>query len=143
MLHMSLFGIGESAQNPSGAWAFLSFLLTTMQEEVLHGIPVSRTVFDEWADHSMSPPSIEENPHLTNEIYIDGVLIKLTPITQDQIDRTLEMVETLGGVFVDGDEIVTYIVAEEVSAFLRGIRSAEDTARVIQNRIQRYVDEQQ
>ena len=77
MLPVSLFGIGEGAQNPSGAWAFLRFLLTTMQQETLSGIPVSRTVFDEWSDHSMNPLPIEENPHLTNEL-IDGAFLVIT-----------------------------------------------------------------
>jgi len=142
MLPVTLFGIGEGAHNPSGAWAFLRFLLTTMQDEMHNGIPVSRTLFDEWAKRSMNPPPIEDNPHLSNEIFIDGVLIELTPITQDQVNRTLEMIETLGGILVDGDELVANIVAEEVSAFLRGHRSAEDTARIIQNRVQIYVAEQ-
>ena len=143
MLPVSLFGIGEGAQNPSGAWAFLRFLLTTMQDEKHGGIPVSRTVFDEWANQSMNPPPIEDNPHLSNELYVDGVIIELPPMTQDQVNRTLEMIETLGGVLVDGDEVVMNIVAEEVSAFLRGNRSAEDAARIIQNRVQTYVAERQ
>jgi len=141
MLPLSLFGIGEDAQNPSGAWAFLRFLLTVKQEEMLDGIPVSRSVFEEWADHSMNPPPIGDNPHLTNEVFVDGVLIELTPITQDQVNRTLEMIETLGEVLVNGNEIVMHIVAEEVSDFLRGHRSAEDAARIIQNRVQLYVSE--
>ena len=142
MLPVSLFGIGEGAQNPSGAWEFLRFLLTSMQGGSLHGISISRTVFDEWASLSMNPPPIEDNPrNLTNEVIIDGVLVELTPLTQEQVERTLEMIETLGDVLVDGDEIVMNIVAEEVSAFLRGHRSAEDTARIIQSRVLIYVAE--
>jgi len=143
MLPVSLFGIGEGAQNPSGAWAFLKFMLTTMQNEMLYGIPVSRIIFDEWVNHSMNPPLIGDNPHLSNEVFIDGVLVELIPITQAQVNRTLDMIETLGDVLVDGDEVVMHVVAEEVGAFLRSNRSAEDTARVIQNRVQRYVDERQ
>jgi len=143
MLPVSLFGIGSNTQNLSGAWAFISFLLTTMQEEMLHGIPVSRIAFEKWASYSMSPPPIEENPHISNMILVDDTMIEVTLITQDQVDRTLKMIETLGGILMDGDEIIVNIVAEEVNAFLRSNRSAEDTARVIQNRVQRYVDEQQ
>jgi len=141
MLPISLFGIGEGAQNPSGAWAFLRFLLTTMQKEIHDGILVSRAMFDEWANQSMNPPPIEDNPHLTNEVLIDGVLIDLTPMTQEQVDRTLEMIETLGELLVDGDEIVMHIVAEEASAFLNGHGSAEDAARIIQSRVEIYVSE--
>jgi ABC-type glycerol-3-phosphate transport system substrate-binding protein len=143
MLPVSLFGIGRNAQNPSGAWAFLKFMLTTMQKEVLYGIPASRSVFDEWVNHSMNPPPLGDNPHLSNEIFVDGVLIEITPLTRDQANRTLKMIETLGDVLVDGDEIVAYIVAEEFNAFLRGNRSAEDTARIIQSRVQIYVAERQ
>jgi len=141
MIPASLYGIGEGAQNPSGAWAFLRFLLTTMQDGHLPGILVSRTAFDQWAEFSMNPPPTEDDPNLSNEIYIDNVLVELTPITQDQVNRTLEMIDTLGAIQVDGDKIITNIVAEEVNAFLRNNRTAEDTARIIQNRTQRYIDE--
>ena len=141
MLPISLFGIGEGAQNPLGAWAFLRFLLTTMQEEMRDGILVSRAMFDEWANQEMNPPPIDDNPHLANEVFVDGVLVEFTPITQEQVDRTLEIIETLGELLVDGDEIVMHIVAEEASAFLNGHGSAEDAARIIQSRVEIYVSE--
>jgi len=140
MLPISLFGIGEGAQNPSGAWAFIRFMLTTMQGEMRDGILVSRAAFDEWAIQTMNPPPMVDSPELS-DLYIDGVRIDFVPIKQDQVNRTLEMIETLGGVFVEGDEIVVNIVAEETGGFFRGHRSAEDTARIIQNRVEIYVSE--
>jgi len=141
MLPESLYSIGAGAQNSSGAWAFLRFLLTTNQPGMFHGIHVSRASFDEWAEQSMNPPPIEDNSNLTNEIYVDGDLVVFTPMTQDQANRTLEMIETLGGLLTDGNEIIMNIVAEEADAFLTGHRSAEDTARIIQSRALIYVSE--
>jgi maltose-binding protein MalE len=139
MLPVSLFGIGEGAQNPSGAWAFLRFLLTDMQNEMLGGIPVSQTFFDEWVNHSMNPPQIVDSPHVTHGLYIGGVFVEPVPATQDQANRTLRMIESLGSVLTGGEEVVVNIVAEEVNSFFLGHRSAEEAARIIQSRVQIYV----
>jgi len=140
MLPGALYGIGEGAQNSSGAWAFLRFLLTSQQEARFHGISVSRAAFDEWANQAMIPPPVVDSPELS-DLYVDGVRIEFVAITQDQVNRTLEMIETLGELLVDGDEIVANIVAEETDAFFRGHGSAEDAARIIQSRVQIYVSE--
>jgi len=146
MFPFSLYGIGQGTQNISGAWAFIRFILAEERQSELFywslsGIPVSRAVFYEKIDFLINPPIID-SPHLAGGMYIDGVFVESTPMTQDDADRLLEIIETMGTAFTGGEEIIINIVMEEADTFFHGHRTAEETTRIIQNRVQRYLDEQ-
>ena len=143
MIPTLLYGMGQGAQNPSGAWEFLRFMLAEQQQRgvAFEAIPVSRSVFDEVSNQLMNPVPLE-SPELGDGIFIDGVFIEFAPMTNDQTDRLLKIIDTLGVVLSGGESVVTNIVLEEANAFFSGNRSAQDAARIIQNRVSIYVSEQ-
>jgi ABC-type glycerol-3-phosphate transport system substrate-binding protein len=144
MVPTALYGIGQGAQNPSGAWAFIRFLLGEQKQRdmSIETIPVSRVIFDEVIYNLMSPVLID-SPELAGGIWVDGVFIEFAPMTQSKANRITEMINTLGTMFSGGEEVITHIIMEEANGFFNGNRSAEDAARVIQSRVQTYVWERQ
>ena len=57
------------------------------------------------------------------------------------IDALLAAIEDASTLYLY-DYTVTDILAEEAEAFYNGQRSAEDAAKIIQDRVQTYLDEQ-
>jgi hypothetical protein len=70
-----------------------------------------------------------------------GSLYKLPPLTEADADFLREMISNIGFNLARQSPVYD-IVHEEVPRFFEGNRSAEDTARVIQNRVQTYLNEQ-
>lgn len=60
--------------------------------------------------------------------------------TDEEIDQVKELLEAAKPV-KDSDNLVMAIIEEEVQAFYAGQKSAEDVAKIIQSRVQLYVDE--
>ena len=144
MIPTMLYGIGQGAQNPSGAWEFIRFMLGEQQqrEMSIEAIPVSRVVFDDII-HELMNPVLIDSPELAGGLWVDGVFVDFAPMTQSQANRITEMINTLGAMLSGGEEVITYIITEEANGFFSGNRSAEDAARVIQSRVQTYVWERQ
>jgi len=142
MIPTSLYGIGNGAENPSGAWEFLCFLLAEQQQQEMAfaAIPVSRAVLYGIAYNLMNPEPLD-SPEIGDGIFLDGVLIEVAPLSADQVDRFLDMIESLDAILTGGEELIAHIVLEESDEFLNGHRSASDTARIIQNRVSIYVSE--
>ena len=74
------------------------------------------------------------------EMTINGENIKIDPLNQQQLDEVLEFIESVDRRFFN-NEFITNIVTEECGAFFSGQKSAADVAKIIQNRVQNYVDE--
>jgi len=65
----------------------------------------------------------------------------INPLTEDDASMLREMINNIGHNLAIESPVYN-IVFEEASRFFEGNRSAEDTARVIQNRVQTYLNEQ-
>jgi hypothetical protein len=68
-------------------------------------------------------------------------IVYLYAMTEEEAAKVREVV-TGATMRQQFDETVWIIVNEESPAFFNGARSAEETVRVMQNRVQRYLDEQ-
>jgi len=62
------------------------------------------------------------------------------PLSQRDVDRVLESIYSVKYPH-SGEAHVMKIVTEEAEAFLNGVRSAEETAKLIQSRVSIYVSE--
>jgi len=146
MLPTSLYGIGAGAENRSGAWEFIRFLLSVEQQREIdrEAIPVLQLIFDERIQELMQPipPEQLENPHLAGGIWVDGTLIELEPMSEEHANRLLQIINTLSRGPTGHESIVLDIVFDTTNAFLNGSRTAQETARIIQNRVSTYVQEQ-
>ena len=121
VLHFSeLFAINANSKQKSGAWAFLSYLLTQpCQENMKLRLPVNDSVL---------------------QVQLTGLLEKET-ITQHEIDMFYQMVDGLQAADYP-TTTVEQIIREELAPYLAGDISEEEAAQKIQSRVYLYLQEQ-
>jgi len=124
------FAITTSATETEGAWEFLKMMLTEDFQRELSSwtFPVNRTVFNERLEDAMTPPSNMPDP--------ENVLLR------EHADQLLMLIDSITGTTGHGEsDMLWYIVSETALDFFNGRFSAPDAARIIQSRVQRYIDE--
>jgi len=128
----SNIGINASSDYQDAAWSFIrSLLLNTAPLDIQFGFPVRIDAFEEQLEVAM------ELSWVTHD---GGVQIRIHGLTEDGASDLRELVESIS--FVSHyNQIILEILMDELSPFLAGNRTAEDTARVMQNRVQMYLHE--
>lgn len=145
-------GISRYCEHPDAAWQLLRmFLLPSFQDTLgqnymMLGFPVRRD-------------SLERSAAVALERYAEGTWAgdagairwddNLTAaqkdkykiyVTQADIDKVLRLIENTTELFVSRGNVYS-IVYEETQAFLNGVRTAEEAVKIIQDRVQTYLDE--
>ena len=115
-----LFAINANSKQKSGAWAFLSYLLTQpCQESMQLRLPVNDSVL---------------------QVQLTGLLEKET-ITQHEIDMFYQLVDSLQAADYP-TATVEQIIREELAPYLAGDTSEEEATQKIQSRVYLYLQEQ-
>ena len=131
------FALSAESDNLEGAWEFVRMFLTEdFQRDELYGVngsslPIRRDVFDERAQIAVTQEGY---------CFINGEFFPIPPMTQEQIDRAVDFIESLHNMAFE-DEVIINIIYEEAESFFHGRRTAEEAAGLIQNRVQLYLDE--
>lgn len=117
------FGICSGSKNKEGAWQFVEYCLSYKQDFV-DAFPTRK----DWLLESM------KNIETKNFASVK----ELRKITKDDEEQLLSIVEGLS--FTSSqDEIILEIILEEAQAYFQGQKTEEEVARIIQNRIQMYL----
>jgi ABC-type glycerol-3-phosphate transport system substrate-binding protein len=125
------FGINRNSKNKRTAWEFLKFLLSDEVQASLSpaDLPVNNRARKEKAEQLLSGSAQRREPdermREAIERYNDAV-----EALSDQINR-----------YVPEDTVINDMIASEAAYFFRGTRSAEETAAVLQNRVNLYLHE--
>ncbi|MCM1304352.1 MAG: extracellular solute-binding protein [Lachnospiraceae bacterium] len=139
------FALSAKSANLDGAWEFIRYYLTDEYQSTMDwGIPVNKQMFLEEAQEATKKPTyIDEDG---NEVeyeetyWINDEEIPLPPLSQEQVDQIVDFVMSVNQGYYYNDNVLN-IINEEMGAFYSGQKSAQDTANVIQSRVQIYVDE--
>ena len=133
--------------HPDAAWEFIrQFLKPTENRESF--FPLRIDMFDQGIENWAKPyyGSDEDGNRIelsrgTND-FGNGNIVTLYHLTEDSVDILRDIVENAisGRTDVLGD-LFYYVIEESLESFFSGIRSAEETARIIQNRAQTYLNE--
>lgn len=140
------FSISAKSANQEGAWEFLRYYLTDEYQESdeWYGMPVNKERFMELAQQALEKPFYLDQDgnkvEYEDTVYINGENVPLEPMSQEQLDRVVEFVMSVerSGYY---NENVQNIITEETAAFFEGQKTAQEVAKIIQSRIQIYVDE--
>ena len=73
--------------------------------------------------------------------YGDEPMIELYAVTQEQYDAVMAVIDSTTS-FVDYDQNVLNIISDEAAGYLAGDRSVEEASRLIQSRVNLYIQEQ-
>lgn len=146
-------GMSAKSEHKDGAWEFMQYLLTEEYQDTLvsvegsaWGFPIKKSALEKRLKQDMTPEYYtDENGNQTEQMKTswgyDDFNIDIYAATEEEIAQVralLESAEHLSGTV--NDQVIN-IVTEESEAFFKGQKSAADTAAVIQNRIQIYVNE--
>lgn len=156
-------GITAKSKNKATAWQFVegflskesqsglgSTVMLSTQRERLMEMAEKEMLIDYALDSKGEISLYQAGEHagepVMNEkgkIYVDGEYIPYYYLTQEQIDAVLEIVENID--FTPKREGVRYdvisILMEELGPYIEGKRSLEESARILQNRVQNLVQE--
>ena len=136
--------LSAKSEHLEGAWEFVRYYLTEEYQREVIGFPVNKMIFEERAmEATKSPYTIDRNGNKQEYEYkmsIGGESVVLPNMTTEQVDEFIEFVESIDKC-VYYDEDIEAIINEEVALFFAGQKSASDIARVIQSRVEIYVNE--
>lgn len=144
-------GISAKSEHKDGAWEFISTLLSKdYQENKMEdwGFPIMKSALEKKFEKDMEQEFYEdengekvETPKTTWGY--DDFDMEIYAATQEEIDEVKSLLTSAEKISENVDEQLTNIMMEESAPFFKGQKSAADTANVIQNRIQIYVNENQ
>ncbi|MDE6708862.1 MAG: extracellular solute-binding protein, partial [Oscillospiraceae bacterium] len=134
------FAITAKAANSEGAWQFVRYFLTEEYQDNSYSLPLLVSSLEKKAEAS------KERRYFIDQFgekeYYDITLfdIIIGENTDEDNEKLLDFIRSVDSVYHD-DKYVRVIVEEEAGAYFAGQKSAEDVAKIIQNRVQNYLDE--
>lgn len=130
--------VNANSTHKEGAWEFISFLLgEEVQDSQKWDVPpVHRKTFDKWLEQCINVLSEErfENGHMYYPAYYGE---DTSAEKREEYKKAIEDTKTLP---TRTASILT-IVLEEAEYYFNGSKSAEEVSRIIDNRVQLYLNE--
>lgn len=149
------YAIASKSKHKDGAWAFIEDYLSKEADRMFSwGLPTNKAEMDALieeetkveylTDESGNPVLDEEgNPIIvggTSSIGYGDWDYTYHIVTQEEVDRVLELIEVAKPMATANQEIMT-IIKEEAEAFFKGQKTAAEVAAIIQGRVKIYVSE--
>ena len=130
----SLIGISAASQNQDAAWSFVRTLLTERwQREYAFGFATNRTILEARIAEAMEGQPGGVDPEMGEFAGMEGA-------TRAQIDQVMALIDQTD-LLAMRDMTVILMIQEELLPFFAGDRSIEETVRIIQGRVQTYLNE--
>lgn len=144
------FAISSRSSVPEGAWKFVKSFLDDEYQEQFSGqqvgrVPIKLSAIEKKYANEQKPFEYADNNGVTyyiNENLYDMGTTRIDIGYPDEADadRMMNFIKTVTTV-QRKDRYVTAIVEEEAGAYFAGQKSAEEVAKIIQNRVQNYLNE--
>ena len=146
-------GMSARSKHKDGAWEFMQYLLTEEYQSSLvseqgssWGFPIKRSALEAKFEQDMTPEYYtDENGDQVEQMKTswgyDDFNIDIYAATEEEVAQVRSLIASADRLAGSVNEQLVNIVTEETEAFFKGQKSAADTANVIQNRIQIYVNE--
>jgi len=137
LMAQTSFAITTKCKDVDAAWSFIrTFLGENWQEEnSRNGISINKNVFEKQLTEAL-----KENEYGYGSVGWDGITLELEVLTQADADQILAAINSVTS-SVGQDDVLWEIISESVSGYFNGASSAQDAARIIQNRASTYVSE--
>jgi len=137
----TLFSINNNSKNKAAAWEFLKFILSDeVQSGELDGFAVNREALRKTAQQAVDMTNSGGMSIAIGGKDVKPKIITPRPLTQEDIDYINGLIENMG-VYNRNNAGVRKVVSEETSAFFSGQKSAEEVARLIQQKVNIYLGE--
>ena len=125
----------STSKHQQGAWEFLRLLLMEewQKNNANTGFPTNKNVFNERLTSAIDRPKWSHIPY-------GDIVIELRPLTEEQASELITVINTATGIISHLDPLQN-IIFESLGAFYQGQITAQDAARIIQNRASNFVAE--
>lgn len=146
-------GIASRSKNKDAAWEFIESLISeeaqnglVAQDGSSSGFPILKSALDKQFEKDMTTEYYtDENGENAEQPKAysgyDDYQMEIYAATQEEVDGVKALIDSAEKLTSSSNEELTKIINEETQAFFAGQKSAADTAAVIQNRVQIYVNE--
>ncbi len=145
-------GIAAKSKQKDGAWEFVKTMISEeFQDELVsehgnYGFPVKKSSLEKQFELDMKANYYEDENGVQVESAktswgYDDFSMDIYAATQEEVDGVKALIASCEKISGNVDNQLVNIITEESEAFFKGQKSAADTAGVIQNRIQIYVNE--
>lgn len=140
----SALAVNAKAAHPEEAWEFLRYYL--LQGYHGSGFPMVKEQFDKMLAESMEDTiaESEDGSGAVMKIFYsewqNDVSIMVPHADQEDVDAVRELVESAEGRFEYYNTIQS-IIDEEAESYFQGQKTLEEVLKLIQNRVQLYLDE--
>ena len=128
------WAVSGQSQHKDGAWQFIKTLFDDEYQKKCWYLPVMRKSFDDVITEAMN----------FNENYsvglANGVSVNVRAMTKEEADELRRLVDNATLVYKSYDTVKS-IIKEEAEYLFDGVRSAEETAAIIQDRVKLYLEE--
>ncbi|MCH5269468.1 MAG: extracellular solute-binding protein [Lachnospiraceae bacterium] len=148
--------ISASSKNKDACWAFIESMLTEealSSNRFMWGFPILQSAFDSKLEEAMVPnyqldengePVLDENGEpieWSNHSYgWDDMTFDLYSVSEEDAATIREIINRISST-MDYDEQILSIIEEESDAYFAGQKNVDDVAKIIQSRVQTYVNE--
>ncbi len=147
--------ISSTCKDKTGAWSFVRSTLSDEYQSSQWNFPIVRSAFDAQAAEAMEQEyELDENGEQVLDengqpipvshggmSWGDDEIIELYAVTQEQYDAILALIDSATR-FADYDTNIMEIISSEAAGFLAGDKTVDETARLIQSRVNLYIQEQ-
>lgn len=139
------FAMSAKSKEKEGIWQFLRYFLTDeFQSTIENGWPLSLKQVEVLAEAAKEKPFyLDENGNkieYDSTYYLDGVEVAIPPMTQEEIDEVLDFVKTVNQPYSQNATLIN-IISEEAAPYFNGQKNAQEVSKIIQSRVQIYVNE--
>ena len=147
---MGSIGISSKSQHKDGAWEFIKSIISEEVQDGLvsdsWGFPIKKSALDKMFEKDMEAEYYEdENGNMVEQVKTswgyEDFNIDIMAATQEEVDGVKMLITSAQKLYGNADNQLVNIITEEAEPFFKGQKSAADTAGIIQNRIQIYVNE--
>lgn len=144
--------ISSKAANKEGAWEFIKTLISKEYQNNLvssnrnWGFPILNEALEKQFENDMTPEYYED--HEGNQVEQpkttwgwDDFQMEIYAATPAEVEAVRAVITSASRLSGSASEELSNIITEETEPFFKDQKSAQETADIIQNRIQTYVNE--
>jgi ABC-type glycerol-3-phosphate transport system substrate-binding protein len=131
------YGIASYSKYKDAAWEFIKTLIS---EEIQSNMQMGGFAINKAAQKKMADQAIDETANGRVKVGMGSKEFNIEKITQEDVNYIDSMIPKLNKYFSIDNEVVN-IVMDETKAYFSGDKSVEETARLIQNRVNTYLNE--
>jgi hypothetical protein len=141
----------KDAKNPDGAWEFVKGFMqykgpqNTETSTYSKSFSIMQKNMDEYAAEAMEDPyyfnyATGENVYSKHTLFLNYNILDVPNNTAEQNAKVINLLNSVKRIYRN-DQALRDIIGEDANVFFRGQATAEDTAKMIQNRAETYLAE--